>query len=170
MILLDFVYSWLGNFCVDKNSKMVRALEFYEKDRADNLWLQLLLGLQASQNINENLWEYNAFVEFLEVSKKHYNWKNIGKIKYWWAMLLSSLSKYAVQRTTSKKHWVSLKIAFDRPTASIWFYWVIVWKQSKRWNKQTKEQIKITIKTCTCIQKWWWWGWYWVYALVTYSK
>ena len=61
------MYSWLSNFCVDKNSKMVRNLEFYEKDRADNFRLQLVLGLQASQNLNENLWEYNAFVEFLEV-------------------------------------------------------------------------------------------------------
>ncbi|CDW79953.1 UNKNOWN [Stylonychia lemnae] len=41
---LDFIYSWLGNFCVDKTSKMVRGLEFYEKDRADNLRLQLVLG------------------------------------------------------------------------------------------------------------------------------
>eukprot|EP00347_Sterkiella_histriomuscorum_P015459 403356947 len=63
---VDFVYSWLGNFSVDKTSKMVRSLEFFEKDKADNLRLQLLLGLQASQNLNENLWEYNAFVEFLE--------------------------------------------------------------------------------------------------------
>jgi len=45
---LDFTYSWMGNFCVDKTSKMVRGLEFYEKDRADNLRLQLVLGLQAS--------------------------------------------------------------------------------------------------------------------------
>jgi hypothetical protein len=35
-IILDFVYSWLGNFTVDKNTKMVRSLEFYEKDRSDN--------------------------------------------------------------------------------------------------------------------------------------
>lgn len=36
---LDFVYSWLGNFCVDKSTKMVRSLEFYEKDKADNFRL-----------------------------------------------------------------------------------------------------------------------------------
>jgi hypothetical protein len=38
-IELDFVYSWLGNFTVDKSSKMVRSLEFYEKDRSDNFRL-----------------------------------------------------------------------------------------------------------------------------------
>mmetsp|Transcript_44475 Transcript_44475/g.43143 ORF Transcript_44475/g.43143 Transcript_44475/m.43143 type:complete len:89 (+) Transcript_44475:159-425(+) len=33
---VDFVYAWLGNFTVDKMSKMVRTLEFYEKDRSDS--------------------------------------------------------------------------------------------------------------------------------------
>ena len=33
--LPDFVYSWLGRFCVDETTRTIRMLEFDERERAD---------------------------------------------------------------------------------------------------------------------------------------
>ena len=60
----EFVYSWMGNFCVDDKTRTVKEIEWFEKDRADEFRLQLLLGLQ-SQRSNTN-WESYNFRELIE--------------------------------------------------------------------------------------------------------
>ena len=62
--LADFTFSWLGNFCVDKSQRGIRQLEFYEMDRANDIRMQLLLGLRGNQEIK--MWEYATFIDFLE--------------------------------------------------------------------------------------------------------
>ncbi|CAI2366392.1 unnamed protein product [Moneuplotes crassus] len=60
----EFVYSWLGTFCVDGITRKTRLLEFYELDHVDEIRLQILLGLKA--NIESKMWEYSLFLDFLE--------------------------------------------------------------------------------------------------------
>ncbi|CAI2362640.1 unnamed protein product [Moneuplotes crassus] len=63
----EFVYSWLGTFCVDNITRKVRLLEFYELDHVDEIRLQILLGLKT--NLEPKMWEYSIFLDFLE--EKH---------------------------------------------------------------------------------------------------
>jgi hypothetical protein len=35
----DFVFSWMSTFCVDDEERMVRPLEYHERERADNAML-----------------------------------------------------------------------------------------------------------------------------------
>ena len=67
--LADFTYSWLGNFWVDRTQRSIRQLEFYEIDRANEVRMQLLLGLRGNQEAK--MWEYATFIDFLE--ERHSN-------------------------------------------------------------------------------------------------
>jgi len=61
----EFVFSWLGTFYIDKDSKTIKELSFSDKETmADKNRVNLLLGLKAISA--EKLWEVNLFKEFLE--------------------------------------------------------------------------------------------------------
>ena len=60
----DFVYSWLGHFHVDKNTRLIEATEYYETEVADGLRKELLAGLQSTRG--SKLWEFHLFKDFLE--------------------------------------------------------------------------------------------------------
>ena len=61
----DFVYSWLGTFYIEKNTREIKCLEYTEKDAISRKnRLDILIGLEASNN--DKLWEMNVFKEFLE--------------------------------------------------------------------------------------------------------
>lgn len=59
----EFVYDWLGSFYVDPATRTVKQLEWWSKNSADDLRLQLLTGI--SQTRAKNIWELNTFREFL---------------------------------------------------------------------------------------------------------
>jgi len=61
----EFVYSWLGTFCIDKETRNIRLLEYTEKDiAAPENRKNLLLGLEAASSAK--LWEVAIFKDFLE--------------------------------------------------------------------------------------------------------
>ncbi len=61
----EFVYSWLGTFCVDKESRNARLLEYTEKDTVTpESRRNLLLALEAAGAAK--LWEIAIFKDFLE--------------------------------------------------------------------------------------------------------
>eukprot|EP01022_Parablepharisma_sp_SALTPOND_P019945 TRINITY_DN3506_c0_g1_i1.p2 TRINITY_DN3506_c0_g1~~TRINITY_DN3506_c0_g1_i1.p2 ORF type:complete len:668 (+),score=102.56 TRINITY_DN3506_c0_g1_i1:5933-7936(+) len=61
----EFVYAWLGTFCIDKETHNVRLLEYTEKDTvAPENRKNLLLGLEAAEAAK--LWEIAIFKDFLE--------------------------------------------------------------------------------------------------------
>jgi hypothetical protein len=61
----DFVFSWLGTFCVDKDTRAIKALEYTEREVvAKKSRCNLLIGLEAA-NVAK-LWELSIFKEFLE--------------------------------------------------------------------------------------------------------
>lgn len=61
----DFVFSWLGNFCIDKDNRNIKLLEYTEKESvARENRSNLLLGLEASSAAK--LWEITIFKDFLE--------------------------------------------------------------------------------------------------------
>ena len=59
----DFVYSWLSTFSVDEGNRNVIELEWWRKDKADEIRFTFMLGL-GSQKIS-NSWEIATFKEFL---------------------------------------------------------------------------------------------------------
>ena len=61
---VEFVYSWLGTFCVDQKTRQLRSLEWFEAEQEDHLRLQLLLGLQSTRA--SKLWEFHLFRDCLE--------------------------------------------------------------------------------------------------------
>ena len=78
--LVDFVYQWIGNFFFDLKTYSVKQLDAFDKEKSDNLRLQLLIGLQTMKP--SKMWECNLFVEFLEVSHTHFTLTivRIGKV------------------------------------------------------------------------------------------
>ncbi len=61
----DFVYGWLGMFCIDKESRNVRLLEYTEMESmANESRRNLLFGLEAASAAK--LWEISVFKEFLD--------------------------------------------------------------------------------------------------------
>ena len=61
----DFVYGWLGTFCIDKDTRNVKLLEYTERDvMAAEGRVNILLGLEASSATK--LWEVHLFKDFLE--------------------------------------------------------------------------------------------------------
>lgn len=59
----EFVYDWLGTFCVDNITRTVRQLEWWSRGNADEFRLQLLAGLSLPRS--KKVWELNTFREFL---------------------------------------------------------------------------------------------------------
>ena len=62
--LTEFVFGWLGEFCVDETSRSVRKLEWWKKESAQEIRLNFLLGL-SHEDTKKN-WELQTFKEFLE--------------------------------------------------------------------------------------------------------
>jgi len=61
----EFVFSWLGIFCVDENTRAISVLESTEREIvAKRNRCNLLLGLEAANAAK--LWELSIFKEFLE--------------------------------------------------------------------------------------------------------
>ena len=48
--MTEFVYSWLGKFCVDQSKRRIRLLEIEEVEKSDNLRLQFAIGMQTVKN------------------------------------------------------------------------------------------------------------------------
>jgi hypothetical protein len=59
----EFVFSWLGNFIIDENTRAVKELDWWRKDRADDARKLLLYAL--TQEPSKRVWEINTFREFL---------------------------------------------------------------------------------------------------------
>ncbi|OMJ95518.1 hypothetical protein SteCoe_1117 [Stentor coeruleus] len=59
----EFVYDWLGTFCVDNITRTVKQLEWWSRGNADEFRLQLLAGLSLPRS--KKVWELNTFREFL---------------------------------------------------------------------------------------------------------
>lgn len=62
--LTEFVYSWLGRFCLDPLTRQIRLLEFDEREQADKLRLQFAIGMQSVKA--QKIWEYQLFNDFLQ--------------------------------------------------------------------------------------------------------
>ncbi len=63
----EFVFAWLGTFCIDRETRGVKLLEYTEKDTmAAEGRLNLLLGLESASATK--LWEIHIFKDFLEES------------------------------------------------------------------------------------------------------
>ena len=61
----EYVFSWLGTFHVDKDTRSIKMLEYTERDSiARKNRCDLLLGLEAASAAK--LWEISIFKEFLE--------------------------------------------------------------------------------------------------------
>jgi len=37
--LTDFVYSWLGKYCIDEKTRLVRTIDFEERENVDDIRL-----------------------------------------------------------------------------------------------------------------------------------
>lgn len=59
----EFVFSWFGNFIIDENTRTVKELDWWRKDRADDARKLLLYAL--TQEPSKRVWEINTFREFL---------------------------------------------------------------------------------------------------------
>ena len=59
----EFVYGWIGKFCIDDITRSVTELEEFDKEKADFLRIKFLLALKQS-NTNK-IWEVYTFKEFL---------------------------------------------------------------------------------------------------------
>lgn len=59
----DFVYAWTGHFMIDENSRQVKNLERWQKERSDKWRLMILLGVK--HEMSKRVWEINTFKEFL---------------------------------------------------------------------------------------------------------
>ena len=59
----DFVYTWLGKFCVDDKSRQVIELEWWKRETIETIRVKFLSILKNS-NVNK-VWELYTFQEFL---------------------------------------------------------------------------------------------------------
>jgi hypothetical protein len=59
----DFVYAWTGHFMIDENTRQVKNLERWQKERSDKWRLMLLLGVK--HEMAKRVWEISTFKEFL---------------------------------------------------------------------------------------------------------
>lgn len=59
----EFTYAWLGNFTIDKATRVVKELEIWKKPGSDKIRLDLLLGL--SQDKYKKNWEIQTFIGFI---------------------------------------------------------------------------------------------------------
>ena len=59
----DFVYTWLGKFCIDGKSRQVIELEWWKRETIETIRVKFLSILKNS-NVNK-VWELYSFQEFL---------------------------------------------------------------------------------------------------------
>lgn len=59
----DFVYTWIGKFCIDEKNRNVSELEWWKRDSLDTLRMKLLCALKLANA--RKVWELFTFQEFL---------------------------------------------------------------------------------------------------------
>lgn len=61
--LVEFAYSWLGQYAVDEGSRQVRGLHWWKKESADHARVLFVQALGAEQS--RKSWELHSFKDFL---------------------------------------------------------------------------------------------------------
>lgn len=64
---VDFVYAWLSSYGIDDDSRNVIELEWWKRNKADEIRYIFLLGL--SPELAKTSWELSTFKEFLSESR-----------------------------------------------------------------------------------------------------
>ena len=58
----DFVFTWLGKFCIDDKSRQVTELEWWKKENVDTIRVKFLSALKSANT--SRIWELYTFNEF----------------------------------------------------------------------------------------------------------
>lgn len=58
----DFVFTWLGKFCIDEKSRQVSQLEWWKKENIDTIRVKFLSALKSANT--SRIWELYTFNEF----------------------------------------------------------------------------------------------------------
>lgn len=59
----EFVYSWIGKFCISSTTREVTEIEWWKKEDIESLRIKLLLALKQANT--SKVWELHTFQEFL---------------------------------------------------------------------------------------------------------